>query len=70
MMLEDTKERTLPHHSAQTPEDYLVYLKQVALYDFTARYCVRKFVLDLGCGEGYGSSVLSRVARFVVAALR
>jgi SAM-dependent methyltransferase len=67
-MLEDTKERALPQHAAQTPEDYLVYLKQVALYDFAARACAHQVVLDLGCGEGYGSRALSRAARFVVAA--
>lgn len=67
-MLEDTKERALPRHHAQSLEDYLVYLKHVALYDFAKRFCARKIVLDLGCGEGYGSAALASVARFVVAA--
>ncbi len=40
-ILEDTKERALPGHPAQTREDYLVYLKHVALYDF-AEFCLRK----------------------------
>ncbi|MBI3914138.1 MAG: class I SAM-dependent methyltransferase [Chloroflexi bacterium] len=64
--LADTKERALPH--AQTREDYLVYLKHVALYDFAKSYSEDKTVLDLGCGEGYGSAALARSARFVVAA--
>ncbi len=64
--LADTKERALPH--AQTREDYLVYLKHVALYDFAKSYSADKTVLDLGCGEGYGSAALARSARFVVAA--
>jgi ubiquinone/menaquinone biosynthesis C-methylase UbiE len=68
MNLPDTKERALPAHQVQTLEDHLVYLKQVALYKFAATYCVRKRVLDLGCGEGYGSDALARAARFVVAA--
>lgn len=54
-ILEDTKERALPGHPAQTREDYLVYLKHVALYDFAKTFGAGKSVLDLGCGEGYGS---------------
>ncbi len=67
-MLEDTKERALPPHSAQTLEDYLVYLKHVALYDFAAAQCADRAVLDLGCGEGYGGARLARTARLVIAA--
>ncbi len=67
-MLPNTKERALPAHHAQTLEDYLVYLKHVALYDFAAQACTQKNVLDLGCGEGYGSANLAQVARLVVAA--
>ncbi len=55
MMLQDTKERALPGHPAQTLEEYLVYLKHVALYDFAKTFGAGKSVLDLGCGEGYGS---------------
>ncbi|MDE3091889.1 MAG: class I SAM-dependent methyltransferase [Chloroflexota bacterium] len=68
MTLADTRERALPAHEAQTLEDYLVYLKHVALYDFAAQYCAGKTVLDLGCGEGYGSAALARAARQVLAA--
>ncbi len=68
MNLLDTKERALPAHVAQTLEDHLVYLKQVALYTFATSYVAQKRVLDLGCGEGYGSDTLARAARFVVAA--
>ncbi len=31
-------------------------------YDFAARWCERRFVLDAGCGVGYGTFWLSRVA--------
>lgn len=67
-ILEDTKERALPGHPAQTLEDYLVYLKHVALYDFAKTSSAGKSVLDLGCGEGYGSDTVARAAHFVVAA--
>ncbi len=67
-ILEDTKERALPGHPAQTLEDYLVYLKHVALYDFAKTFGAGKSVLDLGCGEGYGSDALARAAHSIVAA--
>ncbi len=70
MTLRDTRERALPALHAQTPEDYLVYLKHLALYKFVSSYTARKRVLDLGCGEGYGSDALAHTARFVVAADR
>ena len=69
-VLQNTGERALPAHPAQSLEDYLVYLKHVALYKFVARYAAQKRVLDLGCGEGYGSDALAHRARFVVAADR
>ena len=67
-MLADTKERALPAHAEQTLEDYLVYLKHIALYDFAKKYCANQIVLDMGCGEGYGSNVLAGAARMVIAA--
>lgn len=68
MTLENTRERALPWHAAQTLDDYLVYLKHVALYDFAAAFVAQKRVLDLGCGEGYGARAHAQNARMVVAA--
>ncbi len=68
MRLENTKERALPQHDAQTLDDYLVYLKHVALYEFAKKFTAQKIVLDLGCGEGYGANELARSAQFVIAA--
>lgn len=68
MSIRDTKERALPEHAAQTLEDYLVYLKHVAMYEFARTRFGDKIILDLGCGEGYGASELARTARWVVAA--
>lgn len=70
MTLLDTRERALPLHMAQSLEDYLVYLKHLALYKFVLSYTTSKRVLDLGCGEGYGSDTLARTAQFIVAADR
>lgn len=68
MTIRDTKERALPEHAAQSFEDYLIYLKHVAMYDFARAQLNDKFVLDLGCGEGYGASQLAQAARRVIAA--
>lgn len=70
MTLLDTRERASPLYAAQSLEDYLVYLKHLALYQFVLPYTVGKRTLDLGCGEGYGSDALAHTARFVVAADR
>ena len=70
MTLRDTRERALPALQAQTLENYLVYLKHLALYKFVSSYTARKRVFDLGCGEGYGSDALAHTARLVVAADR
>lgn len=66
----DTSERISPADLMKSLADYLVYLKHLALYKFALDYVVRKCVLDLGCGEGYGSDALAHTAHFVVAADR
>ena len=74
--LEDTRERTLPPERdlAVSPgrihAEESVYLKQVALYRMAATYSDDKRVLDLGCGEGYGTDLVARTARQVVGADR
>ncbi|MEW5720580.1 MAG: class I SAM-dependent methyltransferase [Chloroflexota bacterium] len=70
MTLQNTPPRALPTPHTQTLEDYLIYLKHLALYKFVASYTARKRVLDLGCGEGYGSDALAHTARLIVAADR
>lgn len=68
MKLDDTQERALPEHQDQTLEDYLVFLKHTALYEYAQSFCQSKIILDLGCGEGYGGRMLARAARRVVGA--
>lgn len=34
-------------------------------YLITAKFCTGKIVLDLGCGDGYGCSILARKSKFV-----
>lgn len=60
--LELTGERTLP----DVPEENYWYRRHLVVYEWIAARAVGKRVVDMACGEGYGSEVLSRGARSVV----
>ena len=62
-MLEFTGERVVP---GQADVDLLN--EHLARYTFSARLAGGKRVLDAGCGAGYGSAELARIARSVVGA--
>ena len=53
--LELTGERTLP----DVPEENYWYRRHLAVYRWIADRCTRLRVVDLACGEGYGSAVLA-----------
>lgn len=54
-----TGERFMPEVSGQIAFEHL------HRYHFAAKYCVGKQVLDVACGEGYGSHILSYAAASV-----
>jgi SAM-dependent methyltransferase len=56
--LELTGERTLP----DVPEENYWYRRHVAVYEWIAERCAGLRVVDLACGEGYGSDLLARRA--------
>jgi SAM-dependent methyltransferase len=56
--LELTGERTLP----DVPEENYWYRRHVAVYEWIAERCAGLRVVDLACGEGYGSDLLARSA--------
>jgi SAM-dependent methyltransferase len=58
--LEFTGERFIPGTQGE------IWLEHWHRYHFAARWAAGKRVLDVACGEGYGSAALSRVARSVV----
>ncbi len=60
--ISDTGERILPEK--ETP---LMIARHFAAYSFAKDYLLDKFVLDIGCGEGYGSNYLSGFAKNVTA---
>jgi SAM-dependent methyltransferase len=60
--LELTGERTLP----DVPEENYWYRRHVAVYEWIAQRCTGLRVVDLACGEGYGSDLLAERAEQVV----
>ena len=57
-----TGERTLP----DVPEENYWFRRHLAVYEWIAARTIGLRVVDMACGEGYGSEVLSRGARSVV----
>jgi SAM-dependent methyltransferase len=57
-----TGERTLP----DVPEENYWFRRHLAVYEWIAARAHGRRVVDLACGEGYGSAVLGRTARAVV----
>lgn len=61
------RERISPEETS-TREDYVLYLRHLFAYEFACETLSRDWtVLEIGCGEGYGSSLLSKHVRKVVA---
>lgn len=57
-----TGERTLP----DVPAENYWYRRHLVVYEWIAQRVAGKRVVDLACGEGYGSAVLARSAASVV----
>jgi 2-polyprenyl-3-methyl-5-hydroxy-6-metoxy-1,4-benzoquinol methylase len=60
--LQLTGERTLP----DVPEENYWYRRHEAVYEWIAARIAGRRVVDLACGEGYGSAVLARTAASVI----
>jgi SAM-dependent methyltransferase len=60
--LQLTGERTLP----DVPEENYWFRRHLAVYEWIAARAGGRRVVDLACGEGYGSAVLARTAARVV----
>jgi SAM-dependent methyltransferase len=56
-----TGERTMP----DVPAENYWYRRHLAVYEWIAARCAGLEVVDMACGEGYGTDVLSRRARTV-----
>ncbi len=60
--LELTGERTLP----DVPEENYWFRRHLVVYEWIAERVAGRRVVDMACGEGYGSDVLARTAESVV----
>jgi SAM-dependent methyltransferase len=60
--LELTGERTLP----DVPAENYWFRRHLAVYEWIGARVAGKRVIDMACGEGYGSDVLARAAETVV----
>jgi 2-polyprenyl-3-methyl-5-hydroxy-6-metoxy-1,4-benzoquinol methylase len=60
--LELTGERTLP----DVPAENYWYRRHLAVYEWIGARVIGKRVLDMACGEGYGSAALARGAESVL----
>jgi ubiquinone/menaquinone biosynthesis C-methylase UbiE len=66
-MLEKTSERVVPDYYKSVAE-YLIYLRHLFAYQFGVREIPENsYVLEIGCGEGYGTSLLSKHVDKIVA---
>src|SRR5688500_6692860 len=57
-----TGERTLP----DVPEENYWYRRHLVVYEWIAEQIAGRRVVDLACGEGYGTAVLARTAESVI----
>lgn len=65
-LITNTGERIIPR-AFQSRADYLLYVRHVFAYEFARQQIApSSVVLDLGCGEGYGTSLLSRHVRNII----
>jgi SAM-dependent methyltransferase len=65
-LLPDTSERLIPER-ARSRDEHLLVLRHVFAYEFAkSTLSDRGPVLDLGCGEGYGTALLSRAVGEIV----
>jgi len=67
--LEDSKnyDQVRPREKWDSVEQYVLYLKQFMAYKYAKRLVKDNFVLEIGCGAGYGANYLSEFASNIVA---
>lgn len=50
----------------KTAKEYLIFLRHKRVYLYAKEFCKDKNVLDYGCGAGYGTTILSKVAKKII----
>lgn len=66
-LLTNSSERILPEQCLHSKEAYLLYLKHLFAYHFAKDLISGKnFIIEIGCGEGYGTNYLSQYVNHIV----
>lgn len=65
--MQDTGERHFIDSEITDETSYYEHLMHLATYEYALPYVQNKRILDYGCGTGYGSQMLAKVAETVVA---
>lgn len=62
------KGRIVPKKDAEWKDEreYLLYLKHLKAYDFALKCAKGKSILDVGCGSGYGTALLSKFSSYAI----
>ena len=60
--MKTTAERSSEHDPSIKP----IYYQHLSVYEYASRLTQGKTVLDIGCGEGYGTALLARSAKKAV----
>ncbi|MFQ5453208.1 MAG: methyltransferase domain-containing protein, partial [Candidatus Zixiibacteriota bacterium] len=66
MGITNSGERLIPDEYKQSPQEYLIYLCHLETYRYAFEYVAGKFVLEVGCGTGYGTHMLSERCRSII----
>ncbi len=65
--MENTGERHILSENFTSTAALFNHLMHIATYNYALNYAKGKRVLDFGCGSGYGSYELAKVAKYVTA---
>ena len=60
-----SSERVVPETHQNNWEDYLIFIMHKKTYEFASPYIRNSVVLDFGCGEGYGTHMLSSFSQHI-----
>jgi len=63
----DIKERwVMEKEKWNSIEEFIIFLKQKKAYQFAREHCKNSYVLDYGCGAGYGTALLSKNSNRII----
>jgi SAM-dependent methyltransferase len=66
-LISKTAERVRPE-KFESKEEYLIFLRHLFVYEFVkGKILKNSFVLEIGCGEGYGTNLLSQNVAKIIA---